>query len=90
MHISLVTSIGNFQELIEGMSFLAQSPKSASSMTSEVASSVATAVTSQTPLMQPALKSIFLQTKFCQAIAGVCVWTALFLTCQQVNTYSLS
>nr|XP_018907847.1 PREDICTED: transmembrane protein 184B isoform X1 [Bemisia tabaci] len=66
------------------MSFLAQSPKSASSMTSEVASSVATAVTSQTPLMQPALKSIFLQTKFCQAIAGVCVWTALFLTCQQI------
>lgn len=29
---------------------------------------------------------IFLQTKTAQGIAGVCVWVALFLSCQQVGT----
>lgn len=28
---------------------------------------------------------IFLQTKTAQGLAGICVWVALFLTCQQVN-----
>lgn len=29
---------------------------------------------------------IFLQTKTAQVLAGVCVWVALFLSCQQVNS----
>lgn len=29
---------------------------------------------------------IFLQTNTSQVLAGVCVWVALFLTCQQVRT----
>lgn len=28
---------------------------------------------------------IFLQTKTAQGLAGICVWVALFLTCQQVS-----
>lgn len=32
---------------------------------------------------------IFLQTKTAQVLAGVCVWAALFITCQQVSTYYL-
>lgn len=32
---------------------------------------------------------IFLQTKTAQGLAGICVWVALFLTCQQVNQISL-
>lgn len=28
---------------------------------------------------------IFLQTKTAQGLAGICVWVALFITCQQVN-----
>jgi len=28
---------------------------------------------------------IFLQTKTAQVLAGVCVWAALFITCQQVG-----
>lgn len=29
---------------------------------------------------------IFLQTNTAQGLAGICVWVALFLTCQQVNS----
>lgn len=29
---------------------------------------------------------IFLQTKTAQSLAGICVWVALFITCQQVRT----
>lgn len=33
---------------------------------------------------------IFLQTTAAQVIAGLFVWTAVFVTCQQVNNFSLN
>lgn len=33
---------------------------------------------------------IFLQTKTAQGLAGICVWVALFITCQQVRIRSES
>lgn len=32
---------------------------------------------------------IFLQTNTAQYLAGICVWVALFLTCQQVSLFFL-
>lgn len=52
------------------------------SVTTEISSAAALAID---PLSHVG-DGIFLQTKTAQGIAGVCVWVALFLTCQQVCT----
>lgn len=36
-----------------------------------------------------AADGIFLQTKTAQGLAGICVWVALFITCQQVTNKML-
>lgn len=39
------------------------------------------------PLRLHAADGIFLQTKTAQGLAGICVWVALFITCQQVREF---
>lgn len=44
----------------------------------------------ETPMLAPEVilghvgDGIFLQTKMCQVTAGIAVWVALFITCQQI------
>lgn len=46
------------------------------------------AVSMEPKTMEDDKSPMFLQTKVAQIIAGVFVWVALFLTCQQVRTNS--
>lgn len=52
------------------------------SVTTELSHSAALAIAD--PLSHVG-DGIFLQTKTAQGLAGICVWVALFLTCQQVS-----
>lgn len=62
----------------------ATQPTHMGSLTTEITSAAALAID---PLSHVG-DGIFLQTKTAQGIAGLCVWFALFLTCQQVRTRS--
>lgn len=59
----------------------ASTPSTLMAVTTEITSAAARAID---PLSHVG-DGIFLQTKTAQGIAGICVWVALFLTCQQVN-----
>lgn len=56
--------------------------QSMASVTTELSHSAALAISD--PLSHVG-DGIFLQTKTAQGLAGICVWVALFLTCQQVS-----
>lgn len=40
------------------------------------------------PIINHVGDGIFLQAKTAQIFAGICVWMALFITCQQVSSYA--
>lgn len=40
-------------------------------------------------ILKPLQEPMFLQTRTAQVIAGIFVWAALFITCQQVRLYPL-
>lgn len=59
--------------------------QSMASVTTELSHSAALAISD--PLSHVG-DGIFLSSKTAQGLAGICVWVALFLTCQQVRTYN--
>lgn len=59
----------------------ASTPSTLMAVTTELSSAAALAID---PLSHVG-DGIFLQTKTAQGFAGICVWVALFLTCQQVK-----
>lgn len=55
-----------------------------------LSSTVATTTAGSHLLPRALTEPVFLQTKAAQVIAGVFVWAALFITCQQVNAFHRS